>query len=551
MATSDSEPEADDDARANTFVMDESTLQAFATTIASAVATAIASAPRPTTASTFTHSNAMDPYDTPSFDVATKEGKYQWAMMTKITEGWKQLSCTVDTADQLMDLFKDRQTHFGLDILLRVPTTGNGRPQTNPRTLAGVEHWDADLQDFKNLLVDIHSVSLLQVRSWSGWFMGSESQDLVISPDMTIKAIDPNKTGNQGLVNRYKIRLRRLSGALHFIAKNHLKRSSYNSFYPRKDLFLYKDETTGREYVCGIIFLKLMIEVMKPHLVVDHRAKEKELEKMTLASYSGDVRRLLTSMQEKRDEIDTLRKDGVKFDDQRFLTLIFDRLSVAKCTDFTADIKAEKRKWVKDPSSIDIPTVIAETISLYTNYKSTGEWDAEVVDKDAVIVALATDLKRANAAKPSVKFDDKNKRTFPPLPDWRITKKGPSYTHDGTKYDWCPHHGPNNRGKDKTKSGMYMPSPHNHDDWLKDRKSKQAARDARNKDSSANKRKSSESDFKGDSGKRASSKGKLSLAKSFKSALVSKVQLSDAEVQDIIDSAMDADKSNDSDAESK
>ena len=86
---------------------------------------------------------------------------------------------------------------------------------------------------------------------------------------------------------------------------------------------------------------------------------------------------------------------------------------------------------------------------------------------------------------------------------------------------------------------------------MKDRKSKQAARDARNKDSSANKRKSSGSDFKGDSGKRASSKGKLSLAKSFKSALVSKVQLSDAEVQDIIDSAMDADKSNDSDAESK
>ena len=67
---------------------------------------------------------------------------------------------------------------------------------------------------------------------------------------------------------------------------------------------------------------------------------------MTLASYSGDVRHLLTSMQEKRDEIDTLRKDGVKFDDQRFLTLIFDRLSVSKCTDFTADLKAEKRKWV-------------------------------------------------------------------------------------------------------------------------------------------------------------------------------------------------------------
>eukprot|EP00957_Ditylum_brightwellii_P042880 3246115-Ditylum_brightwellii.AAC.1 len=62
---------------------------------------------------------------------------------------------------------------------------------------------------------------------------------------MKIHAINPNNTGNQGLVNRHKIRLRRLSGALHFIAKNHLKRASYNSFYPWKGSFLYKDEATA------------------------------------------------------------------------------------------------------------------------------------------------------------------------------------------------------------------------------------------------------------------------------------------------------------------
>eukprot|EP00957_Ditylum_brightwellii_P146539 11156448-Ditylum_brightwellii.AAC.1 len=77
---------------------------------------------------------------------------------------------------------------------------------------------------------------------------------------MLIHAIDPNKTGNQGLVNRHKICLQRLSGALHFIAKNHIKRNSYNSFYPCKELFLYKDESTDRDYVCGVIFLKMMME---------------------------------------------------------------------------------------------------------------------------------------------------------------------------------------------------------------------------------------------------------------------------------------------------
>ena len=69
-----------------------------------------------------------------------------------------------------------------------------------------------------------------------------------------------------------------------------------------------------------------MMRVMKPHLVVGHREKENELEKLTLSACGNDVHHLLTLMQEKRTEIDTLRKDGVTFDEQRFLTLIFDNL---------------------------------------------------------------------------------------------------------------------------------------------------------------------------------------------------------------------------------
>ena len=42
----------------------------------------------------------------------------------------------------------------------------------------------------------------------------------------------------------------------------------------------------------------------------------------------------------------------VGFNEQRFLTLIFDRLLTAKCTDFLADLKSEKRKWAKDPASV-------------------------------------------------------------------------------------------------------------------------------------------------------------------------------------------------------
>ena len=79
-------------------------------------------------------------------------------------------------------------------------------------------------------------------------------------------------------------------------------------------------------------------------------------------------------MQEKKNEIDTLRKDGVKFDDQRFLTLVFDHLALAKYKYFCADFKCNKSAWSKELAAIDIDKLIVDTTNLYTNYKSTGEW---------------------------------------------------------------------------------------------------------------------------------------------------------------------------------
>ena len=120
-------------------------------------------------------------------------------------------------------------------------------------------------------------------------------------------------------------------------------------------------------------------------------------------------------------------------------------------------------------------------------------------------------------------------------PDWRITKKGATTTVEGVKYDWCPHHGPNNRGKDAKKSGMYMPAPHNHDEWAKAREAKNAAR-KNNQSGQSGKRKTPAESTSSNPAKKSS--GKLALAKSFKSALVSHVQLSDAEIENISAEAM-------------
>ena len=54
--------------------------------------------------------------------------------------------------------------------------------------------------------------------------------------------------------------------------------------------------------------------LIKPHLVVDHQGKERELEDLTLAKTGNDVRVYPTKMQKKRNKIDVLHKDKVKFD---------------------------------------------------------------------------------------------------------------------------------------------------------------------------------------------------------------------------------------------
>jgi hypothetical protein len=83
---------------------------------------------------------------------------------------------------------------------------------------------------------------------------------------------------------------------------------------------------------------------------------------------------------------------------------------------------------------------------------------------------------------------------------------------------------------------MYMPHPHNHDEWAAARKAKQAAREAKNSDG-APKRKATEDDKA--SAKRAMAKSNLKISKSFQSALVSKLQILDAKIQDVINCAME------------
>ena len=110
-----------------------------------------------------------------------------------------------------------------------------------------------------------------------------------------------------------------------------------------------------------------MYAVIKPQLAVDHRTTEMRMEALTLSDCDNNVHTSLTKHQENVLEIDHLRSDGVTYDPQHFATLVFDKLVKTSCPDFLGDVKAERAKWIKRPSTFDMLQCIINLTALYTN----------------------------------------------------------------------------------------------------------------------------------------------------------------------------------------
>ena len=51
------------------------------------------------------YTSSIDPFDTMSFAVDTKEGKYQWGLATTVNPSGKLKAVTVDNAEWILDLF--------------------------------------------------------------------------------------------------------------------------------------------------------------------------------------------------------------------------------------------------------------------------------------------------------------------------------------------------------------------------------------------------------------------------------------------------------------
>ena len=184
---------------------------------------------------------------------------------------------------------------------------------------------------------------------------------------------------------------------------------------------------------------------------------------------------------------------------------------------------------------ISLPSDIIQKLDkMHCNMVADGSWN-NTNEKDTKMVALTSmvnDMKtkygmrtkkvsfNSDTSKPgsqkkkgSGSSNNGKKPTKTHCPEWQVTKKGNTIEHEGSKFVWCPKH----TSKDGSINGLYMPSPHDHNEWAKAKADKTAVFKKHKEDAKKS------GDKLASPAKKSKSEGedlKLALSSKFTSAIV-------------------------------
>jgi hypothetical protein len=214
---------------------------------------------------------AVRPYGN-FMDVSSKEQKNLWRKMVKPNADFVTLDMTVANSKAIIDLFTDKAVTFCWMRFMRIPLIGDGVAGTLPnKTPSGRDTYNAALSVFKNLVEDFNHLTLKDVMAFASWFMGDLTTPCSVRPhnDMTMKYLDVNATGNDGLVTCFKQECCTVSCLVWHTIKNQFSATSYKSLLVRKKDFAYKCEETGDIVYDGYTLLCMIFMVVKPNVVID------------------------------------------------------------------------------------------------------------------------------------------------------------------------------------------------------------------------------------------------------------------------------------------
>ena len=201
-----------------------------------------------------------------------------------------------------------------------------------------------------------------------------------------------------------------------------------------------------------------------------------------------------------------------------------------------------KEKWILGDATCTVAYVIKICNTKYQNLDGSNVWNKSI-NKDAKIIAfnIALNYKRMNFEEFQNNYNENWNNKIKPnennpyinpggnnsklrVPEWRVKFKGNTTTVDRNKWDWCKHH-----NAEGFFEGMYMPHPHNHDEWKQNRNWFNDNRINQRKLKSKNET---------DQPSATSKPNKLTLSKSLSTALKTKLGVSNADASRIIEDAL-------------
>ena len=483
------------------------------------------------------------------WDFSQKSHQDRWLVATRAEANHTPFDISVATADVFMELLKDKSDYYRWGALISIPLGGDGSfDETTTTHSNGAVAMKVDLRDRVDLLLQWTKVSTLRCQQFAQWFNGADDMllDAPFEKDSSkrrVVALDCNDATNKGIVRRYKVQLRIIDQLVFHVLKNHLTASSFKSFLAHQHEFNFIDEKTGNQVKSGLVLMRKMLDVCKPETIVEVRHLEKELDSILLwPTHENNVRLLTTRMMTVLQEIHA--KTGQhSYTDQRFITNLFRALESSPTEKFLHFVDQIKSQWIMEDIS-DPAQIILKLDKMHRNMVADGSW-LNTNEKDTKIVALTSALqevkKKFGDLAKKVSFDQdkpkgssgkkggeksKEKRqTKARCPEWQVTKKGTTIEHDGRKYEWCSKHS----SKDGSINGLYMPSPHNHDEWAKAKAEKTAAFKKRKEDM----KKSPDGTPAAKKAKQDGGELKLQLGSKLTSALVTQHHMTQADAEDV------------------
>ena len=320
-------------------------------------------------------------------DVSSKEQKLLWHKMVKPDADFVPLEMTVTNSKAIIDLITDTAITFRWMRFMRIPLHGDGVAGSIPnKTHSGHEPYKPTLSMFKNLVKDFNHLTLEDVMAFASWFMSNLSTPRAVrsTNDMTMKFLDVNASGNDGLVSCFKQECWVVSCLVWHTIKNHFSTKSYKALLVCKKDFAYECEETGDIVYNGHTLLCMIYMVVKPNVVIDVKDLQLKMEKMTIVSADNNFHTLSTKLEELQQE-----KGNDFCKDDKLLTELFRAAKATTNEAFTLDIHMAENAWITGKQT-NTNAIINDLNVLYPNMVAEGSWKkTSTVDSIAITTQVA------------------------------------------------------------------------------------------------------------------------------------------------------------------